>query len=91
MRRAVARVQGATGGRLPGPLAWLALALALVAAAAGARVGGVGGATLDVLQLLPTLGLLAALALLVDVGLSSPVPGMVPRARLGSSSGPLSL
>ena len=75
VRRAVASAQGAAGGRLPGPLAWLALALALVAAAAGARLGGAGGTGLDVLQLLPTLGLLAALALFVDVALSSPVPG----------------
>jgi hypothetical protein len=74
-RATVAAAQRLARGRLPGPLAWLALALAMVTAAAAARLAGVENTAIDVVQLPPTLGLMAAIALLVDVALSRPVPG----------------
>jgi hypothetical protein len=75
VRRAVAAAQRVARGRIPGPLAWLALALALVAGAAGGRLAGAEGPWLDALQVVPTLGLMAGIAALVDVLLSQPAPG----------------
>jgi hypothetical protein len=74
-RAAVGRAQALARGRLPGPLAWLTLALLVVVAAAAARLAGSDGAHVDAPQLIATLGLMAALALLVDVALTGPVPG----------------
>jgi hypothetical protein len=74
-RRAVAAAQRVARGRIPGPLAWLAVALVLVAGAAGARLAGAEGPWLDALQVIPTLGLMAGIAALVDVSLSQPSPG----------------
>lgn len=64
------------GARLrPAPLAWVALALAAVTAAAVARVAGVEATWLGAVQLVPTLVLLLAAAAGFDIALSEPSPG----------------
>jgi hypothetical protein len=75
VRRAVAAAERLARGRIPGPLAWLAVALALVAAAAGARLAGAEGAAVDAPQVVATLGLMTGIAALVDVSLSQSAPG----------------
>jgi hypothetical protein len=65
----------ALGARLRSPRAWLALACAVVAACAGARLGGVDAAWLGVVQLVPTVLLLFGLAAAGDVALSAWAPG----------------
>ncbi|MDX6697570.1 MAG: hypothetical protein QOE65_967 [Solirubrobacteraceae bacterium] len=75
VRRAVAWLRGVTRGRLPGAGTFLALALAAIAALAGARLAGADGTWVGVVQLVPTVGLMAALALAVDSTLSRTVPG----------------
>ena len=62
-------------GRLPGPLAWLAIGGALLLVLAIARTAGAQGTPLDVLQLLVTIKLLVAFTLLADIALSEPGPG----------------
>jgi hypothetical protein len=52
------------------PLRLVALAVALVCVCAGARVAGLDGRALGVVQLIPTLALLVAVALLIDIALS---------------------
>jgi Peptidase family M28 len=74
-RRVVARVHELTGGRLPGLGFWVALALAAVAALAGVRLAGNDAGWVGVLQLVPTIGLLAALGGAIDAGLSHIGPG----------------
>jgi hypothetical protein len=61
----------ALGRRRP-PVRLIALAVLLVCAAAGARLAGVDGRALGVAQLVPTIALLAAVALLIDIALSEP-------------------
>ncbi|MDX6650992.1 MAG: hypothetical protein QOJ97_2943 [Solirubrobacteraceae bacterium] len=75
VRRAVARARALTGGRLPGAGSFLALGLAAVAALAGLRLAGAHGTGVGALQLVPTVGLLAGLALAVDTALSRIGPG----------------
>jgi Zn-dependent M28 family amino/carboxypeptidase len=60
---------------LPSPLMLMALAVALLLGAAIARVAGVDATWLALAQLLPTVALLVATALLLDVSLSSFSPG----------------
>jgi hypothetical protein len=74
LRRLVARARRATGGRIPGPGAGVAAALVAVGALAGVRLAGVEAGWLGVAQLVPTVALLAALAVLIDIGLSGPGP-----------------
>src|SRR6185295_1379893 len=74
-RRVVARARELTGGRLPGAGAWVALALAAVAALAGVRLAGDDASWIGVLQLVRTVGLLAALGAALDAGLSHIGPG----------------
>lgn len=62
-------------GRLPSVQGLLAIMIALLVAAAGARLGGASGPSLGAAQLIPTVLLLVALAMLVDVVLSPPSPG----------------
>jgi len=69
VRRLVAR------GRGPGPLGWLLVALLVLAAAAGARLGGVEAAWLGAVQFVPTVALLLTFALAADVALSDVAPG----------------
>lgn len=61
--------------RLPRPLLVVAVALAALAAVALARLQGVEGAALGIVQLVPTAGLILAVALYLDVALSDPGPG----------------
>ena len=75
VRRAVARVRAWTGGRLPGAGGFLALGLGAGALLAGLRVAGVDATWLSLVQLVPTIGLMAALALSLDSALSRTSPG----------------
>ncbi len=64
------------GGRLrPGPLWWVAIALVLVTAGCVARLLGATGDLLGALQLLPTVVLLIAVTVALDVALSDVSPG----------------
>jgi len=55
---------------LPGPMAWIAVALLAIAACAAVRLVDGDGAALGIVQLLPTLVLVAALGLAVDAALA---------------------
>jgi hypothetical protein len=66
-RQIAARIHRATGGRAPGWLAWLALALWWLLAIAVARYHGAHGTTIGLLQLPPTIGLVLAFALLLEL------------------------
>jgi hypothetical protein len=74
LRRADAALRRATRGWWPPPLTVMAAALALVTAACAVRVAGYDPAWLAVVQLVPTLALLLAVAMLADVTLSDPSP-----------------
>ncbi|MBV9311502.1 MAG: M28 family peptidase [Solirubrobacterales bacterium] len=65
----------ALGGRLPGWLGWLAITLAALLAIAIFRQEGSKGTLIGVLQLIPTIGILLALALLIELGTSEVAPG----------------
>lgn len=69
-----ARLRAATGGRWPGPLAWMTLALVALVGCAIARVAGVGGTALGAAQLVPSVFLILAVAALLDITLSDPSP-----------------
>lgn len=58
------------GQRLPGAPALLAAALAAVAACAGARLGGAGGTTIGVIQLIPSVALLLLAGAFLDDALA---------------------
>ena len=73
--RAEAALRRRLGGHLPSMPGVAALLIAILAALAGARLAGASGAALGVAQLVPTLLLLAGLALLADVVLAEPAPG----------------
>lgn len=75
VRRAGARLQRLTRGHAPSALGWVLLSLAGVAAAAAARAAGAEGVAIGTLQFLPTLVLLLAVALALDVMLSAVSPG----------------
>jgi len=77
VRRLGARAQRAAGGRLPGALGWIALALIALAAIAAARLAGLEPGWLGVVQLVPSAFLLLVVAAMVDIGLSETVPGAV--------------
>lgn len=74
LRRVDAALRRATRGWWPPPLTLMAVALALVAAACIVRVAGYDPGWLAVVQLVPTVVLLVAVALLADVTLSDPSP-----------------
>ena len=61
-----ARAARAAGGLALGWLGWLCVALAWLLIVAALRAGGSAGTTLDVLQLIPTVALLLAFALLLE-------------------------
>jgi hypothetical protein len=70
LRRAVA------GGRLtPGWLGWMTIALLWLVLVAIVRHGGTSGTPIDVLQLVPSIGLLAAAVTLLELGFSATSPG----------------
>jgi peptidase M28-like protein len=75
VRHAAARLGAATGGRLPGAGTFVALGLAAIAALAGLRLAGMEATWVGAVQLVPTVGLMAALALAVDTALSRTAPG----------------
>jgi hypothetical protein len=66
LRARLARARAATGGMLPGWLGWIAIALALVLITALLRYEGSRGGATGILQLIPTVGLVLALALLLE-------------------------
>lgn len=78
-RRSVQRVQAGlvrvTRGAAPSGPGWLVLALVMLTALAGARVAGAEGAAIGAAQLIPTIGLVLAVALLMDIALSAPTAG----------------
>jgi hypothetical protein len=73
--RALAAARRFAGGRAPGAYAWLALAVTAILACAVARSRGVDSSALGALQLVPTVALLPAFALLVDAALTPRGPG----------------
>lgn len=75
LRRVAATAQRACRGYLPGALGVMFLALVALLAVAVARRAGLEGRWLDLVQLVPTLLLLAGLASLIDLGLAGPGPG----------------
>lgn len=75
LRRPFARLREITGGRAPGWLAWLAIALACALATALLRATGTGGTAVKVAQLLPTVGLVIGLALLLELAGAAWAPG----------------
>jgi hypothetical protein len=74
LRRVDAALRRGTRGWWPPPLTLMAVALALVTAACAVRVAGYDPEWLAVVQLVPTVVLLVAVALLADVTLSDPSP-----------------
>lgn len=75
LRRPVAWIANATGRLGPGWLGWALLALVWLFVVAVLRVAGNAGTVLDVLQLVPTVGLLLGFALLLDLATSRVGPG----------------
>ena len=74
VQRLNARLLRLARGHAPGGLGLMLWGIALVTAAAGAHAGGVSGTGLRIVQLIPTVALMIALALLIDIALSQPVP-----------------
>ncbi|MDX6640247.1 MAG: hypothetical protein QOF12_1258 [Solirubrobacteraceae bacterium] len=62
------------GSLLPGAAGLLLVALALVAACAGARVAGAGGTALGVVQLVPTAALILLVGAFAEAALARPAP-----------------
>ncbi|MHB8659255.1 MAG: hypothetical protein ACYC91_15125 [Solirubrobacteraceae bacterium] len=75
LRRISAGASRATGGLLPGWIGWLSLALAAVLLTAILRLEGDHGVAVGVLQLLPTIVLVLALAALLELGGAMVSPG----------------
>lgn len=75
MRRLAALAARAGRHRLPGPLAWVLICMAAVAATSGARLAGLEGPVLGSIQFLPTLALLTAASAALDIALSTVSPG----------------
>jgi hypothetical protein len=73
-RRWDAAMRAATRGWWPPALLWMALALALLTTTTAVRAAGYDPSWLSVVQLVPTVALLVAIALLADVSLSDPSP-----------------
>lgn len=74
LRRVAAWMARATGGFTMGWLGWLCLALVWLVVVVVLRSGGSGGTVVDVLQLVPTVGLLLALVLLFEQATSRAGP-----------------
>ncbi len=66
LRRTSARVREVTHGRLPGWLGWLAISLICLEGTAVARLDGSRGTGVGLAQLIPTVVLVLALALLLE-------------------------
>ncbi len=67
VRAACARLRGVTGGLSPGWLGWLVIGLVWLLAVAILRLEGTRGTTAGVAQLLPTVALVIALAMLIEL------------------------
>jgi hypothetical protein len=73
---AAALRRAAAGGRLtPGWLGWLTIALLWLVVVAVIRNGGSSGTPIDVLQIVPSIGLLGTTIALLELSLSSTSPG----------------
>jgi hypothetical protein len=70
----------ATGGWWPSPLAVVALALALLAGCAGARLGGIEETWLGAVQLVPSIVCITAAAVLAELALAEPAEDPNPAA-----------
>jgi hypothetical protein len=75
LRRLEARARAALGGHAPGPFGLLAAAVTIVAGCCALRVAGTEGTVVSVVQLIPTVGLVLAVAALLDLALAPPGPG----------------
>lgn len=75
LRRPLARLRALADGRPPGWAAWLAIALVWALVTALLRVEGSRGTAVGVAQLIPTVGLVIALALLLDLAGAAWSPG----------------
>jgi hypothetical protein len=73
-RALAAALRRAAAGRAPGWLGWLAIALTALVAIAVLRLQGASGTAIGVVQLLPTIALVLALALLIELGTSEVAP-----------------
>jgi hypothetical protein len=71
LRSIPARIQRPLNGVAPGWLGWLAILLAWLLATALLRLGGHRGTGIGALQLIPTVALVIALALLIELGSSA--------------------
>lgn len=74
LQRLTRRLRGLAGPVTPGWAGWLALTMALVLATAVARAEGSTGTSIGALQLVPTVALVLALALLIDQASAGPAP-----------------
>jgi hypothetical protein len=70
IRRTFARLRHATGRLAPGWLGWLAIAFVWLLVIAALRLNGHKGTSIGVAQLLPTVGLVLALALLLELAVA---------------------
>ena len=70
LRALTARLNRLTGSRAPGWLGWFSLALIWLLVVAVLRLEGSKGSTVGVLQLIPTVALVLALALLLELASS---------------------
>jgi hypothetical protein len=75
LRQPFARLRLATGGRAPGWIGWLAIALAWTLITALLRATGTQGTLVKVLQLIPSVGLVIALAVLLELAGAAWAPG----------------
>jgi hypothetical protein len=73
--RPEARLRRLLHGHLPSPLGLAAVAVAVLALLAAARVAGAAGTALGVVQLRPSLYLVVLLGALADVAFAAPAPG----------------
>jgi hypothetical protein len=73
-RRAFVATNRRLGGAAPGWLGWITIAIVWLLAVAIARVGGARGSAISVLQLVPTVGLVLAVALLIELATSDRGP-----------------
>jgi hypothetical protein len=80
LSRPVARLSQLARGVTPGWLGWLCLAVIGLIAIAVLRLEGNRGTLVGVLQLIPTVGLVLALAMLLEIGTSNFSPGAADNA-----------
>lgn len=86
LRRLTRRLRALAGPVTPGWAGWLALTMALVLATTVARAEGSNGTTIGALQLVPTVALLLALALLADQASAGPAAGLPAARRPGDAA-----